>query len=180
VWFNARWAIGGRRLIAASFASIFLAPTANVRRECPFLYRNSVGGTRSERQPRAGSSSRSTHRSPHDGFSRESLPMSDPHSAKSAVATPRTEWLDPRPDENVLSRTSLCATPELLRWHHSQAFAVLSKMVLLLSMACIVTASFRATATAARLNPTRSLSLSPHVRRSLSALLRVSITVAAS
>jgi hypothetical protein len=25
------------RLIAASFASIFLAPTANVRRECPFL-----------------------------------------------------------------------------------------------------------------------------------------------
>lgn len=65
--------------------------------------------------------------------------MSDPHSAKSAVATPRTEWLDPRPDENVLSRTSLCATLELLRWHYSQTFAVLSKMVLLLSMACIVT-----------------------------------------
>ena len=37
--------------------------------------------------------------------------MSDPHSAYSADPIPRTEWLDPRPDENVLSRASLFATP---------------------------------------------------------------------
>jgi len=46
--------------------------------------------------------------------------------------------------------------------------------------ACITTASFRATATAARLKPIRSLSLSPHVRRELSAEVRVKMTVAAS
>src|SRR4051794_607905 len=47
-------------------------------------------------------------------------------------------------------------------------------------MACITTASFRATATAARLKPIRSLSLSPHVRSELSAEVRVRTTVAAS
>ena len=39
---------------------------------------------------------------------------------------------------------------------------------------------FRATATAARLKPTRSLSLRPQFRRPLSAELRVRMTVAAS
>jgi hypothetical protein len=49
-----------------------------------------------------------------------------------------------------------------------------------LSIACMMTASFLATATAARLNPIRSRNCNPHRRRSLSAWVRVRITVAAS
>ncbi|MDQ0323109.1 hypothetical protein QO002_005315 [Pararhizobium capsulatum DSM 1112] len=44
----------------------------------------------------------------------------------------------------------------------------------------MITASFRATATAARLNPIFSLSFTPHTRNALSDLVRVRITVAAS
>ncbi len=55
-----------------------------------------------------------------------------------------------------------------------------SKNSPVLSIACIVTASFRATATAARLNPTLSLNFRPHVRKPLSADVRVRMTVAAS
>jgi hypothetical protein len=46
------------------------------------------------------------------------------------------------------------------------------------SIACMITASLRATATAARLKPTRSRSLTPQVRKALSALVRVRTTVA--
>src|SRR5918993_577580 len=55
-----------------------------------------------------------------------------------------------------------------------------SKSSPLLSIVCMTTASLRATATAARLKPTRSLSLRPHLCRPLSAELRVRMTVAAS
>ncbi len=48
------------------------------------------------------------------------------------------------------------------------------------SMACMMTASLRATATAARLKPIRSRSLRPQSRSVLSAELRVRMTVAAS
>ena len=48
------------------------------------------------------------------------------------------------------------------------------------SMVCMMTASLRATATAARLKPSRSRSRRPHVRRSDWAWLRVSSDVAAS
>ena len=58
-------------------------------------------------------------------------------------------------------------------------FAIRTKEVSARSMTCIMTASFRATATAARLKPMRSISFSPHVRRSLSACLRVRMTIAA-
>ena len=47
-------------------------------------------------------------------------------------------------------------------------------------MACMVTASLRAKATAARLKPIRSLSFSAHVRRPLSTWLRVRTVTAAS
>ena len=47
------------------------------------------------------------------------------------------------------------------------------------SIVCMTTASLRATATAARLKPTLSLSFSPHDRSALSARLRVRSTVAA-
>lgn len=49
-----------------------------------------------------------------------------------------------------------------------------------LSMACMTTASLRATATAARLKPIFSRSFKPQLRRSHSARLLVRITVAAS
>lgn len=48
------------------------------------------------------------------------------------------------------------------------------------SIACMITASLRATATAARLKPILSRSFSPQARRVLSAWVRVRITVAAS
>ena len=49
-----------------------------------------------------------------------------------------------------------------------------------LSIACMITASLRATATAARLKPILSRSLSPHVRKPLSARTRVRMIAAAS
>ena len=49
-----------------------------------------------------------------------------------------------------------------------------------INMLCMMTASLRATATAARLNPSRSRSCSPHLRRSHSDRVRTSNTVAAS
>lgn len=49
-----------------------------------------------------------------------------------------------------------------------------------LSIACMITASLRATATAARLKPILSRSPRPHVRRLLSALTRVRMIDAAS
>lgn len=64
--------------------------------------------------------------------------------------------------------------------YHAVAPAVRSKSSPVLSIACIVTASLQATATAARLKPILSRRFRPHVRRRLSAELRVRMTVAAS
>ena len=58
--------------------------------------------------------------------------------------------------------------------------AVRSKADSDLSIACMMTASFRATATAARLKPIFYLSFRPQTRKLLSACVRVRITVAAS
>src|ERR1700689_1532804 len=58
------------------------------------------------------------------------------------------------------------------------AFGLKSSPVL--SIACIITASLRATATAALLKPILSRSFRPHVRRVLSVELRVRMTDAAS
>jgi len=56
---------------------------------------------------------------------------------------------------------------------------VRSKRSPVFNIVCMTIASLRATATAARLKPTFSLSLSPQERRVLSARLRVKMTVAA-
>jgi hypothetical protein len=58
------------------------------------------------------------------------------------------------------------------------AFGLKSSPVL--SIVCIITASLRATATAALLKPILSRSFRPHVRRVLSVELRVRMTAAAS
>lgn len=63
---------------------------------------------------------------------------------------------------------------------YAGAPAVLSNSSSDLSMACITTESFRATATAARLKPMRSRSLRPQSHKALSAELRVRMTHAAS
>lgn len=106
-----------------------------------------------------------------------SLQMYSAHSAKPAVRPHLAEWLCPRPGRDVSARSETERDPQS---YHAAAPAVRSKNSPVLSIACIVTASFRATATAARLKPILSRSLRPHVRRLLPAQLRVRMTVAAS
>ena len=115
---------------------------------------------------------------PHDGSSREELPVWTPHSAANSGAPHQAEWLSPRPGRDVPARPCFGRKPQ--KSDHTAAPAVRSNISPDRSIACIVTARRRATATAARLKPTRSLNLSPHVRSVLSAELRVRITVAAS
>lgn len=63
---------------------------------------------------------------------------------------------------------------------HAMAPAVGLNSSPVLSIVCIITASLRATATAALLKPILSRSCKPHVRNVLSLELRVRMTVAAS
>jgi hypothetical protein len=111
------------------------------------------------------------------GFRREEPSNVDDALGLASGATPSAEWLCPRPGRDV----SLGSETER-DWKscHPAALTLRSKNSPVFSIACIVTASLRATATAARLKPTLSLSLSPHVRKPLSAEERVSMTVAAS
>ncbi len=113
--------------------------------------------------------------SPHDGASRATLPRFITHfgAVEALSATSVTEWISLRP-----GRTSRapCGADELV----DQAVAGVSlNGSPVISMLCMTTASLRATATAARLDPSRSHSCSPHLRRSHSDRLRVRSTVAA-
>jgi hypothetical protein len=90
-------------------------------------------------------------------------------------ATPSAEWLDSRPGRDASSAQSLNAI-----WIYAVAPALGLKSSPVLSIVCMITASLRATATAARLKPIFFRSLRPHVRRLLSAAQRVRMAAAAS
>src|SRR4029450_13964433 len=81
-------------------------------------------------------------------------------------ATARAEWFDQRPGRDASARLWAGACKLLY-----QALTLVARLNSSpdLSIACMMTASLRATATAARLKPIFSLSFRPHVRRSLSA-----------
>lgn len=98
---------------------------------------------------------RGQHRLPHDGASRGEPSMYSTHSAEPAVRPHLAEWLCPRPGRDVSARSETERDPQS---RHAVAPAVLSKNSPVLSIACIVTASLRATATAARLKPILSRS----------------------
>ena len=117
-------------------------------------------------------------KSPHDGASR-----GEPSNVWSAggehgldTATASAEWFGLRPGRDV--------SEHLQDWHKRawprQAAAVRLNGSPDFNMACMITASLRATATAARLKPNFSRSFKPQRRRSLSACARVRMTVAAS
>lgn len=110
---------------------------------------------------------------PHDGPSREELPVWTPHSAANSSANGLAHV-----PAGTYQRVR--ASDANRKSDHTSVPAVRSNISPDRSIACIVTANRRATATAARLKPTRSFNLSPHVRSVLSAELRVRITVAAS
>jgi hypothetical protein len=91
------------------------------------------------------------------GASRVNLPMCETHATGRADgATLCTEWFAPRPGRDVSLAFIAGATGEKV-----QAAAVLLKSSPDFSIACMMTASLRATAMAARLKPSFSLSLSP-------------------
>ena len=163
----------GGRLIALHFASPFFRTAAESHCSSAQEFVEACQGTFAG----AGSSSRSTRWSPHDWCSRVGLPMSDPHSAEvSAVHPPARKALP----TSRQGRVGALNARALFLQSHAIGFVPRSNSVPSRSIACIVTASFRANATAARLKPMRSLSFSPQARRSLSAELRVRITDAAS
>ena len=163
----------GGRLIASHYASPFFKP---VRRVLMLFEDKSVEACQ-DTFAGAGSSSRSTRWSPHDWCSRVGLPMSDPHSAEVSAVHPPARKARPTSRQG---RFGALKARALFLWSHAVGFKPRSNSVPSLSIACIVTASFRANATAARLKPMRSLSFSPQARRSLSAELRVRMTEAAS
>lgn len=120
---------------------------------------------------------RGRQQSPHDGASREEPSMwTTTHSAGSAV----------QPHQRNGSAHVPAGTFQALRCcrlfvrSHAAAPTFGSKNSPALSMACMITANFRAKATAARLKPILSRSRRPHVRRLLPAELRVRMTDAAS
>ena len=119
---------------------------------------------------------RGRHRPPHDGASRVTLPMFSTHSIAKGRLVQRTS----RNGSAYVPAGRLVSA--LRRWRAGcQAVAdVLRNCSPVVSMVCMMTASLRATATAARLKPSRSRSFRPHVRRSDCARLRVSSDVAAS
>lgn len=126
--------------------------------------------------PGAWSSSRSAWAAASWGFARWffQCPLRT-HQARACGATAATEWTSLRPGRDASSRHWRC------RARFNQVVAcVLSKGSPERSIACMMTASLRATATAARLKPIFSRSFRPQVRRSLAAWLRVKITTAAS
>jgi hypothetical protein len=117
---------------------------------------------------------------PHDGASRVNLPRCETHApgmvarrCNSLVGMVRR-----RPGRDASARLRAGAYGFFL----GQAVALTARLNRSpdFSIACMMTANLRATATAARLKPILSRSFSPHLRRSLSAWVRVRITVAAS
>src|SRR5215212_2688053 len=115
----------------------------------------------------------------HDGSSRGwDLPRWTTHFAASAVHPIKRDSPAHVPAGTSVGRSRVNALRQ--DWPQAAPPAVRSKSWPDRSVACIPTASFRATATAARSKPIRSLSLSPHVRSELSAEVRVRMTVAAS
>jgi hypothetical protein len=149
----------GCHLIACHFARSFCVPRSIVCREQCHL--------------------RGRHRPPHGGASRGNLPMCGTHASIrwGDGATASAEWFWPRPRQGRLGasdgRRELAmdqAMGSASRWKDCPDF----------SMACMMTASLRATAMAARLKPILSRSFTPQVLSALSALVRVSTTVAAS
>jgi hypothetical protein len=120
---------------------------------------------------------RGRHEPPHDGASWRSLQMWTTHYADRAVHPIKRNGSAHVPAGTYRRVQRLNAIGSLSQ---AAAPAVRSNISPDFSIACIVTASLRATATAARLKPIRSLSLRPHARKALSAEVRVKITVAAS
>lgn len=163
----------GGRLIASHFARPFFWRKADIHRRSAQLDveagRDTFAG--------AGSSSRSKPWSPHDWRSRVGLPMSDPHSAEESAVHPPARKARPTSRQG---RSGALTSRALSLCFQAVGFMPRSNSVPSLSIACIVTASFLASATAARLKPMRSLSFNPQLRRSLSAELRVRMTDAAS
>ena len=101
-----------------------------------------------------------------------------------AAATDRRNDPDPRPQQgrSVPQIVFDALREEGWRFAYAVAPANVLNTSPVLSMLCMMIASLRATATAARLKPNRSRSLSPQLLRLLSflALVLVRITVAAS
>ena len=123
----------------------------------------------------AWSSSRSALAAASWGFAGRVLPMFVTHApSRSSRCNVRGGMDQPT------SRQGRLVTPWALFEFVDQAAAVLPvKSSPERSIACMITASLRATATAARLKPIFSRSLMPQQRRSLLAWLRVRITTAA-
>ena len=113
--------------------------------------------------------------SPHDGASRATLPRFITHS-----------WHEPwvqrmaRNGSAYVPAGRLARLATLTSWVDQAVVGAPRNGSPVVSMLCMMTASLRATATAARLKPSRSRSCSPHLRRSHSDRLRVRSTVAAS
>lgn len=118
---------------------------------------------------------RGQHRSPHDGDSRDEPSMWTTHFAESAVQPHQRIGSAHVPGRDASGVQILNA---IRIYAVAPAFGLKSSPVL--SIECIITASLRATATAARLKPILSRSWRPNVRRALSVELRVRITDAAS
>jgi len=98
------------------------------------------------------------------------------------AAATRSGMIQPTSAAGTLSALGLTRCGKKLAVAYAVAPADALKTSPVLSMLCMMTASFRATATAARLKPNRSRSLSPQLLRLLSvlALALVRSTVAAS
>src|SRR6478609_4717012 len=97
------------------------------------------------------------------------------HFAGDSSATASAEWLGSRPGRDTLG----IQVPNAIgTYAAAPAFGLKSSPVL--SIVCIITASVRATATAAVLKPILSRSFRAHVPRVLSVELRVRMTAAAS
>jgi hypothetical protein len=113
----------------------------------------------------------------HDGSSRGwDLPRWTTHSAGSAVHPIKRDSPAHVPAGTSVGRSRVNALRQ--DWPQAAPPAVRSKSWPDRSMACITTASCRATATAARLKPILSRSRSPHVRRALSAEVRATAALA--
>ena len=119
---------------------------------------------------------RGWHGPPHDGASRVTLPMFAAH----LIALGRLVQRTSRNGSAYVPAGRLVGALRRWRAGDQMVAGVLRNGSPVVSMVCMMTASLRATATAARLKPSRSRSFRPHVRRSDCARLRVSSDVAAS
>ena len=119
--------------------------------------------------------------SPHGGASRVNLPTCEAHAA--GLSAQRCNSLGGMVRSTSRQGTSRCASGagSVGAWvRQATAEAFRSKTSPDFSIACMMTASLRATATAARLKPIFSLSFRPQARKLLLACARVRTTVAAS